>query len=54
MKDDPTIRRIREARHEISEANQHDPRKLVEYYLELQKRYAKRTALSPGAPIVKN
>jgi len=54
MKEDPTIRRIREARHEISEANQHDPTKLVVYYLELQKRYAKRMAPTPGAPSVKN
>ncbi len=42
MNEDPTIQRIREARHEISEENEHDPAKLVEYYLELQKEHAKR------------
>ena len=41
-KDDPTIERIRKARHEISETNQHDPRRLVDYYLELQKKYKER------------
>jgi len=54
MKEDPTIRRIREARHEISEANQHDPKKLVAYYVELQKKYAKRIAPTPTPPSVKN
>ena len=38
MKDDPTISRIRKARHEISKRFKHDPRKIVEYYMELQKR----------------
>jgi hypothetical protein len=38
MKDDPTISRIRTARHEISKRFKHDPRKIVEYYMELQKR----------------
>ncbi len=47
MQEDPTLRRIREARHEISEENDHDPVKIVEYYRELQKKYAKRMA--PGA-----
>jgi hypothetical protein len=40
QKDDPTIERIREARHSISEAHGHDPQRLVEYYIELQKKYA--------------
>lgn len=39
MKDDPTINRIREARHRISAACDHDPRKLVKYFMELQKRH---------------
>ena len=42
MKDDPTIQRIRDARHRISEKNQHDPRKVVQYYVELQKKYENR------------
>ena len=43
MLPDPTIARIREARHRISEKCGHDPRKLVEYYLALQEeQYADR------------
>jgi hypothetical protein len=37
---DPTIDEIREIRHRISERFGHDPRKLVEYYMEEQKKYA--------------
>lgn len=40
--DDPTIQRIRKARHEISETNQHDPEVLVDCYLKLQKEFKKR------------
>ena len=36
MKPDPVIERIRAARHAISERCGHDPRKLVEYYLQRQ------------------
>ena len=42
MKDDPTINRIREARHRISAACEHDPRKLAQYFMELQKRHQER------------
>jgi hypothetical protein len=41
-KDDPTIERIRKVRHRISEEQDHDPQKLVEYYLDLQKNYQQR------------
>ena len=41
-KDDPTIERIREARHRISEEHDHDPQKIVEYFLELQEKYKER------------
>jgi hypothetical protein len=41
-KDDPTITRIREARHRISQECEHDPQKIVEYYVELQKKYQER------------
>jgi hypothetical protein len=44
MQEDPTLRRIREARHEISEENDHDPVKLVAYYRELQEKHASRMA----------
>ena len=39
---DPVIERIRDARHQISEENAHDPEKVVAYYIELQKRYSER------------
>ncbi len=42
MKDDPTIQRIREARHKISEQFDHDPKKLVAYYIECQQKHADR------------
>ncbi len=42
IKDDPVIAEIREVRHRISERFDHDPRRLVAYYLELQKRYEDR------------
>jgi hypothetical protein len=45
---DPTIERIREARHRISEKCGHDPKRLVEYYMKLQEEeYADRLARSP-------
>ena len=46
--EDP-IDRIRRIRHEISKRFDHDPRKLVEYYMERQKRHADRLITSPGA-----
>ena len=39
LKDDPAIKRIREVRHRISKEHGHDPQKLVNYYIELQKQY---------------
>lgn len=42
MKDDPVIHRIRQARHRISEACEHNPKKLVAYYIERQQRHADR------------
>jgi len=42
MENDPTISRIRQARHEISEHCGHDARKLVAYYQKLQERHADR------------
>jgi hypothetical protein len=34
--DDPILQQIREIRHQISQDNQHDPEKIIKYYLELQ------------------
>jgi hypothetical protein len=45
--EDP-IARVRRARHEISAKCDHDPRKLVEHYMELQKQHAERLITSPG------
>jgi hypothetical protein len=39
--EDP-IDRIRRTRHEISAKYNHDPRKLVEHYMELQEKHADR------------
>ena len=50
MKDDPTIERIRTARHKISEACQHDPGQLVRYYIQLQKQHKDRL-LNVAAPL---
>ena len=41
MKDDPTIARIRQRRHEISACHGHDPFRLVEYYRELEAQYSR-------------
>jgi hypothetical protein len=37
--DDPAIAQIRETRHRISERCGHDPQKLADYYIKLQKQY---------------
>jgi hypothetical protein len=51
MKDDPTIKSVRDARHLISESVDHDPRKLVEHYRQLQKRHKDRLVSRPrGKP----
>ncbi len=43
MDPDPTIARIREARHRISEECGHDAKRLVEHYMRLQEeKYADR------------
>lgn len=39
LNDDPTIARIREARHYISQEYSHDPQRVVDYYIKLQKKY---------------
>ena len=37
MTSDPAIDEIRRLRHEISEECQHDPKRLIEHYFELEK-----------------
>jgi hypothetical protein len=39
---DPVIDEIREVRHRISARFDHDPARLVAYYMELQKQYENR------------
>lgn len=48
MKTDPAIRRTRDARRGISASVDDDPVKIVEYYLDMQKRFAARLRLGPG------
>ena len=38
LNDDPVIDAIRETRHQISEECGHDPQKLIDYYVALQKK----------------
>ena len=40
--DDSVLQQIREIRHQISQNNQHDPHKLIQYYIELQQQYKQR------------
>jgi hypothetical protein len=42
MQDDPAIARIREVRHHISKQFDHNPKRLVEYYMQLQERHKDR------------
>jgi hypothetical protein len=44
---DPAIQEIREVRHQISAEFDHDPRKLLKFYMEFQKQYADRLIKAP-------
>ncbi len=44
---DPTIDRIRQARHEISEEFDHDAKKLVAHYIEYQKQFSDQLLKNP-------
>ena len=48
MKTDPAIKRTRDARRGISTSVGDDPVKIVEYYIQMQKRFAARLRLGPG------
>lgn len=39
IKDNPLIERIRAVRHQISVEYEHDPKQLVEHYIELEKKH---------------
>jgi hypothetical protein len=47
---DPVIEEIRDIRHRISARFDHDPERLVAYYMELQKRYKERLIQTAPAP----
>jgi len=42
MQDDPAIASLREVRYRISKQFNHDPKKLVEYYMRLQEQHKDR------------
>jgi hypothetical protein len=42
LKDDPVIDQIRAARSLISARFNHDPKRIVEYYIKFQEKYKKR------------
>ncbi len=41
-KDVSTIKRIRDSRRRISENFNHNPKKIIEYYIEIQKKHKER------------
>lgn len=46
-KNDPVIDEVREVRHRISARFDHDPERLVAYYMEMQEQYRDRLLASP-------
>ena len=42
MQDDPALTWVREVRHRISQQFDHDPKKFVEHYIQLQERHKDR------------
>jgi len=50
MQSDSPLERIRKARCQISEECGHDPKRLVEYYMNLQERYHDRLVRSTDRP----
>jgi hypothetical protein len=51
MEPDPVIDEIRAVRHRISEEFGHDPKRLAEHYMELQKRHQDRLISPPATKI---
>ncbi len=50
MKPDVTLARIREARHSASDKCGRDPKRLIEYYMELQRQYHERLVRFSDSP----
>jgi hypothetical protein len=46
-REDPVLEEVRQVRREISARFGHDPARVVEYYLQLQERYAERLLRTP-------
>ena len=49
MPSDPVIEEIREVRHRISARFGHDPERLFEHYMQVQKEYQERLVDAPKA-----
>ncbi len=47
---DPAIDEVRDARRRISQRVDHDPARLVSYYMELQEKYQERLLVGSGFP----
>lgn len=47
--DDPTLDRIREVRHQISAEFGHDPRRLLDYYAQLEKELTRAQEVGSGS-----
>jgi hypothetical protein len=52
MEPDSPLQRVRKARMAISAECDHDPKKLVEYYMKLQERHKDRLVFGPKTPAV--
>lgn len=52
MEPDSPIQRVRKARMAISAQCDHDPKKLIEYYMKLQERHHDRLVSGPKIPTV--
>jgi hypothetical protein len=52
MESDTPLQRVRKARMAISAECDHDPKKLVEYYVKLQERHSERLVWGPKTPTV--
>jgi hypothetical protein len=50
MEPDPAIEQVREVRHRISARFDHDPERLVRYYMELQRTFRGRIIKVSGIP----
>ena len=54
MKDDPGLEPTRAVREKISREHGNDPRRLVEYYLGYQQRFADRLRMAPRSEVPTN